>query len=221
MLRNDSFHLIRIEGEPYILPVGQMVADHMRGVKINEPGAFIWESIKEELSDEKLYDRSFKYFEADDDEKCEVKGGVDDFISLLNSRGMILKDEPFDDVIEDDKKESVNDISINAEDINFAADDRSDLIKSVVIADISISFYGDKESLTDKFDAFAVNDYNGKPDIRIEITNDSPESIKGKDIIKDAPVETKECTDRYILRFPESTKIIECHLSKAGDLARF
>ncbi|MBO6089785.1 MAG: hypothetical protein J6P37_05710 [Lachnospiraceae bacterium] len=57
MLRNESFYLKRIADVPYILPTGQMVADHMRGVKINETGAFIWECLKEDLTKEELNEK--------------------------------------------------------------------------------------------------------------------------------------------------------------------
>lgn len=209
MLRNDSFYLKRIADVPYILPVGQMVADHMRGVKINETGVFIWECLKDDISKEELYEKCFKYYEASEDEKEEVKAGCDEFLKYLDSLFMIIKDKTSE---ETDTAEEVKE--------RFSPYKNLDFIKSVGIANIKIGFYGDGSCLTDNFDAFVIKS-DGADDLRLEIVHDTPESLKGKEIVKDAAVETTECADRYILRFPESEKIIECHLSKKGNLARF
>ena len=213
MLRNDSFYLIRIEGEPYILPVGQMVADHMRGVKINETGCFIWDCLKEDLSEEELNNKCFDYFEAEEDDKEEIKEGILEFVALLKSRGMV-REKSFND----DQTETPAKITYA-----FIGTDKNaelDFIKSAEIAGIKISFYGDSEALTDKFDAFAGE--CSDCDLRIEITHDNAEQIDdGISIIKDAPVETKEYADGYILKFPESSMIKECRLNKEGSLARF
>ena len=207
MLRNDSFYLKRIADVPYILPVGQMVADHMRGVKINETGAFIWECLKDDISKEELYEKCFVFYEASDDEKEEVIAGCDEFLKYLDSLAMIIKDKT-----SEESETTVTD--------KFAPYKNLDFIKSVGIANIKIGFYGEGDCLTDKFEAFVIKS-DGADDLRIEIVNDTPDSLSGKEIIKDAAVETTECDDRYILRFPESKKIIECHLSKKGNLARF
>ena len=208
MLRNDSFYLKRIADVPYILPVGQMVADHMRGVKINETGAFIWECLKDNISKEELYEKCFEFYEASEDEKEEVKAGCDEFLKYLDSLAMIIKEKAADDVCTTESRDS------------FLPYKNLDFIKSVGIANIKIGFYGDGECLTDNFDAFVIKS-EGPDDLRIEIVHDTPESLNGKEIIKDAAIETTECADRYVLRFTESERIIECHLSKKGNLARF
>ena len=209
MRRNDSFYLKRIKEIPYILPIGQMVADHMRGIKINETGVFIWECIKEDISREELDEKCFEFYEASEDEKEEIAAGCAEFIKLLDSLGMIIKDT---DSNLPEIKESAQGTFLPYKNLDY--------IKSIGIANIKIGFYGAKECLTDKFDAFTIKS-DGADDLRIEIIHEIPERLEGKEIIKNAAVETTECVDRYILRFPESAKIIECHLSKKGNLARF
>ena len=208
MLRNDSFYLKRIADVPYILPTGQMVADHMRGVKINETGAFIWECLKDDISKEELNEKCCKFYEASEDEKEEIIAGTEEFLKYLDSLSMIIKDKTSEETVTSQETDK------------FAPYKNLDFIKSVGIADIKIGFYGDGGILTDKFDAFAIKS-DGADDLRIETVHDSPESLSGKEIIKDAAVETTECADRYILRFPESARIMECHLSKKGNFARF
>ena len=93
-------------------------------------------------------------------------------------------------------------------------------IKTVEIANIKVGFYGDSECIEDRFDAF-MTESEGADDLRIEITHEAPKTISGKELIVDAAIETTECDDRYVLRFTESEKITECHLSKKGNFARF
>ena len=169
MLRNDSFYLKRIADVPYILPVGQMVADHMRGVKINETGAFIWECLKDDISKEELYEKCFEYYEASDDEKEEVSAGCDEFLKYLISLSMIIKEKA--------SKETGTEVKDK-----FAPYKNLDFIKSVGIANIKIGFYGDGECLTDNFDAFAIKS-DGADDLRIEIVHDTPDNLSGKEII--------------------------------------
>ena len=209
MHRNDSFYLKRIADVPYILPIGQMVADTRRGVKINETGVFIWECLKEDISADELNEKCFEFYEASEDEKEEISFGSGEFIKYLDSFGMIIKD-------------NVSEGTFTAEENidKFVPYKNLDFIKAVGIANIKIGFYGNGDILTEKFDAFIMKS-DGADDLRIEIINEKPQHISGKEIIKDAAVETTECDDRYILRFPESEKIIECHLSKKGNLARF
>ena len=196
MIRNDSFYIKRISGKPYILPVGQMIADRMRGISVNETGEFIWGLLKEDISLEILIKKSAEYFEASGDEIQIIEKDVKTFLKTLSERGMLLESGLV-------KTECAH-------------------IKSVLIAGINIGFYGDKECLTDKFDAFETDDSADNEDLRIEIIHDCiPIWLNGKVIVRNSAINTIECNDRYILQFSESKEIEECHLNKEGTLARF
>ena len=54
MKQNNSFILKEIAGVPYLLPYGQMIADHKRGLKTNATGVYLWNLFAEELSMEEV-----------------------------------------------------------------------------------------------------------------------------------------------------------------------
>ena len=209
MRRNDSFYLKRIANVPYILPTGQMVADLKRGVKINETGEFIWDCLKDDLTREELNEKCFEYFEASDEDKEEIKEGIDEFLKYLESLGMTARNDYINSSV---KSEEAKEKIVPYKNLEY--------IKTVEIANIKVGFYGDSECIEDRFDAF-MTESEGADDLRIEIIHEAPKTLSGKELIVDAAIETTECDDRYVLRFTESDKITECHLSKKGNFARF
>lgn len=54
MKQNDSFLLQELAGVPYLLPYGQMIASHRRGLKTNATGAYLWNLLEEEHSLEEI-----------------------------------------------------------------------------------------------------------------------------------------------------------------------
>lgn len=201
MRRNGAFYLKNISGVSYIIPIGQMAADHMKSVMINAVGELIWNLMSEEISREEIIQKCIVYFEAEGDEKEIIISDVNAFLDQMIQNGMIAE--------------------------SMHPDLGLDLIKCIEIAGINVSFYGDKECLTDGFDAFEKkpdfeNETFEKSGIRIEIVHRIvPMTLNGKTIVRNAPVNTVECEDRYLLDFSESREIMECHLKKDGSLARF
>ncbi len=223
MKRNNSFYIKNIAGKKYIVPYAQMLADRFAGVKINDTGEFIWNLLEKDTEKEELIEKCCEYYEASGDECETVKKDVSEFIKMLFSYGMIINGKMYAE--------------------------KSDFIKRVSIAGIRIGFYGDAECLRDDFDACEItgvneDDKNGKSnlsscetnsdkskacsdkkcgndDLRIEITHSlSPVYENGKQIIRNAVVNTVECEDRYVLNFTESDEIIECQINKEGTLAK-
>lgn len=195
MRRNNEFFLKRIADKTYILPVGQMVADHYKSVLVNSVGEYIWNLLDDDISVSEIKQKCINFFEASKEEESIVCSDIDSFIGELTELGMILE-------------------GMKEKNLEF--------IKNVKIADIVIGFYGDKNCLTDAFDAFETGEKNGKADLRIEFIHDYvPMTLNGKTIIRNAPLEVMECEDRYILNFPESREIVECQMNKEGNLVRF
>lgn len=48
MIQNSDFILKTINGSSYLLPTGQSIADHKRGLKLNDTGIYIWKFLKTE-----------------------------------------------------------------------------------------------------------------------------------------------------------------------------
>ena len=48
MKQNENFLLKELAGVPYLLPYGQMIADHKRGLKTNATGVYLWNLLETE-----------------------------------------------------------------------------------------------------------------------------------------------------------------------------
>ena len=62
MKRNDQFVIEKIENSIYLLPVGQLIADLNKGIKINETCEFVWNQLAEEISFEELIEKCIVRF---------------------------------------------------------------------------------------------------------------------------------------------------------------
>lgn len=90
MKRNNLFVTKRICNSLYLLPVGQMIADFGRGIKMNETALYVWEQLENDISLNDLLARCNSFFEAENDaEKELVKKDVTELLSLFKDRGMI------------------------------------------------------------------------------------------------------------------------------------
>ncbi len=89
MKRNDQFVIEKIENSVYLLPVGQMIADLNKGIKINETCEFVWKQLAEDLSFEKFVGKCIEHFEPQEDEVEQLKQDIGNLIQSLKSRGMI------------------------------------------------------------------------------------------------------------------------------------
>ena len=87
-----------IEGETYILPYGQNIAMHKKGVRLNPTGEFLW-SLMEKTEDYSEILQSFyrHYDAADGKERQMLKKDFDDFLLNLKAHSIIrdLDEEAF------------------------------------------------------------------------------------------------------------------------------
>ena len=89
MKRNDQFVIEKIENSVYLLPVGQMIADLNKGIKINETCEFVWKQLAGEISFEDLIGKCIEHFEPQEDEIEHLKQDIGNLIQSLKSRGMM------------------------------------------------------------------------------------------------------------------------------------
>lgn len=110
MKRNELFVVKKIGGSLYLLPVGQMIADWNRGIKINETCLYVWKQLKEDISLDELLKRCEEHFapaidesgiesENDKDGKQEqgknddirnlIRQDITGLVGSLRNRGML------------------------------------------------------------------------------------------------------------------------------------
>lgn len=194
MVRNDSFYIQKIEDSLYLIPTGQMVADMMCGVKINSVGAYIWQLLEKNLTNEEIIDCVVVNFDISEEKKREVSEDINAFLENLFRLGMVYE-------IEMKTREEA-------------------YIKNVRIAGIDIAFYGDDACFPEGLEDFITYD-DCKEDLRIELSHKFSLTRNGKVLIRNSTLCVMELDDSYILSFPQTEQIRECELKKDGRLARF
>lgn len=91
--KNVNYVLHRLVDVPYLLPYGQCIADHKKGIKINETGVVIWNLLDERMSRQELLARFLSYYDAPQELHLEMQKDMEDFVRLLLSYGILLDDE--------------------------------------------------------------------------------------------------------------------------------
>ncbi len=78
-----------IAGVPYLLPFGQKIADHGRGLRVNETSAFLWELLEEERTFEELLELFVREYKAEDGGVPELERDLRTFLDGLRRRGLL------------------------------------------------------------------------------------------------------------------------------------
>jgi hypothetical protein len=81
-----------IENVPYLLPFGQNIADHKRGIRLNETGAFLWNTMETIHTKEGLVEALTNHYEIPKDK--ELSDDIESFLEQLQSYGMIVREKP-------------------------------------------------------------------------------------------------------------------------------
>lgn len=89
MRRSKVFALFTISDVPYLLPFGQGIADLKRGVQINDTGAYLWELLEEDHTEEELLPLYAAHYEVPDSGLQELKTDLHQFLHMLDYYGML------------------------------------------------------------------------------------------------------------------------------------
>ena len=92
MKRNPFFLLREINGQAFLLPFGQGIASHLRGVKINESGVFLWNALEKDLTKNELLSLFAEHYEASEEDLSELSADLDICLDMLIKNGSILPD---------------------------------------------------------------------------------------------------------------------------------
>ena len=197
MKRTPGYLLQNIAGTDYLQPYGQLIADHRRGVAINETGRRVWELLERELSRDELCREYLKDVETGGVPESELVRDLDQFLDLLVSWGLI----------EDD----VHDRPQVQETCAY-----------IGIAGLTLSFYGPPELIDGSF----LKNFRVPPqahaDQRIRVLWGPPDPrTNGKILVRDSELIVCERETDYLLLFPTFPQIREVSLSKDGADATF
>jgi len=199
--QNPNYILREIHNIPYLLPIGQMVAEHRKGVQLNETGAYLWSLLSTERSMEELFDQCARRFEVPDSEVPEMRSHICQFTEALIQKGFLLTASSF--------------IATGAP-----------LYKCINIAGLSIALHGPEAAFSDKFDMFSVQtnlpvqpaELPGKS---VEVYPHSPyKTENGRMLLRSDELCVMEYENKFILFFPTMKQVKEVHIDKNASSAK-
>ncbi len=89
MRRSKFFSLFTISGVPYLLPFGQGIADLKRGVQINGTGAYLWELLEQDRTEEELFSLFAGHYELSEPELPQARADLKQFLLLLERHDIL------------------------------------------------------------------------------------------------------------------------------------
>lgn len=196
MRQNTCYMLTEIAGVPYLLPVGQMIADQRRGIRINETGAYLWTLLAQDRTVEELTRLCAAHYHAAEESLPQLRADIEEFVSDLTDRGILLSSRP-------------RQISEETP------------CKYVRIAGLICALYGPPAAFSKEWDTFVCEPAQ-TPDQTIRVLLRTPKFHEnGMTLIRSEEFIVMEKPDKYILLFPSSTRIAEAHLTKDGSECTF
>lgn len=220
MKQNSNFILKEIAGVPYLLPYGQMIADHQRGLKTNATGVYLWNLLAKELSLDEIIAESSAYYEVSEEELPEFKEEISKFVKQLKNYGILEETEtPASGYavtkLETSREKSVKDTS-GIIDTNVCQ-------KQIFIGGILLTYSGPAEAFPPEFSDFLTEKAEAtqiKDNQTIVLHSELPaEAPSGRVLLHNAELNIIEQENYYLLHFPMAKKHLEIHLSKDGHTA--
>lgn len=189
MRQNTNYVLRRINKIPYLLPIGQLIAEHRKGVRLNQTGVYLWKLLSKERTLEDLLALCAEHYQASAAELETMRRDIQQFVDSLMNKGLLLVDKP-----------------------HFTT--RAPFYKCINIAGLSCTLYGPKEAFSEKLDLFTCPDTTTPAQI-VELCPYRPfPSENGKLLLRSFELSVMECDNKFILFFPTMKQVEEVHISK-------
>lgn len=191
-----GYVLRTIEGTPYLLPCGQMIADRRRTVILNETGAFLWNTMQElgEAEDTQLAKRLAEAYQIEEAAQPALLQDVQELLDQLVQMGIAAKElQP----------------------------QQSGAAFTMTIAGLTVRIAADEQYIPASFRAFSSNPSAGTPDLQIELMMHSAASHGcGQVLFQTKELSVFELPDRYLIQFPNAQALSEAHLTRDGRYVR-
>lgn len=195
---NPYFLLKEIDGESYLLPFGQALAENKRGLQLNESGLILWNALSGATSEKDLVEALSKYYDVDDEDIDDIKNDVHEFIELLSS----------------------SEYNILLE--NYFPKYTLPLHRYLCIADLTLRLEGPGELFHEYFNDFSIleDDLGGQVDLTISAIRGEPAVLPtGESILINSELSVLDCGDFYHIRLLPNKQLKTMYLKKDGSHA--
>lgn len=193
MKLTDGFALQNIDNVPYLLPYGQRIAEQRRGMRLNESGVFLWNSLPGAADRDELLTTFSNHYEASPEELPELKRDMDAFLDELCAWGMLEEENP-----------------------------PSDVCHTLYMGGMFVHLFVPPQLDIIPFSPFTAQKH-GNPDMIIQVipeTGPGVSSVGGTLLVCTNELCVMELETEYIIRLPLAAQITECRIRKDGTMAR-
>lgn len=188
MKRNDQYVLKELNGIPYLLPYGQTQADHKRGSRLNETGAFLWNLLEQEHNREELIAACAEYYGTAQKDLPSLAADIDQFLENLNVMGYLT--------------ESAYNPSIKMESGKY-----------IKAGNLILKLEGTSEALSECFTDFLCEDAKTADQTIVIHTYSPSRHVNGILLLRNDELTIIDAGSKYVLLFPNKVHIKEIHLS--------
>ena len=221
MKQYSSFLLKEIAGVPYLLPYGQMIANHRRGLKTNATGVYLWNLLAEELSIEEVLSKSAAYYEISAEDLPEFEKDITLFVEQLKNHGVLVdsadsaSDYPFT------KLKTSREEALESADESCLATPATPCEHLLTIGGLNIKLTTPEDAFPPDFADFVVENQNTeKTHLSITLHPTLPTNEpSGRVLLQNIELNIIDQGDRYLLHFPQAKSHLEIHLAKDGSVA--
>ncbi len=199
MQQNPNYTLVCLADTAFLLPYGQLIASHKRGIQLNETGTVIWNLLKNPMDLPTLVELTAHEFGIPQSEREDFQKDIEHFVSELSALEILI-DTPAPD---------------------------EPAFCYLQIAGLTLKLCGPQEAFSKEFDLFKVPQSeeimaDADTDQIISVTEEAPPLREnGQYLLRNPQLCIYETLNHYILLFPLSKQILEAHLGKDGRRAVF
>ncbi len=211
MRKNPDFELITIENVNYLLPSGQAICDHKRGIKINETGALIWNLADNAKTGEELIKACLDEMEISDEDAEQAGNDIGEYIDSLIQAGIFYEDDA------DNETQSGSVILDSPAEIKMYAAKPLRL----EIAGIKINLFCDRADLDPKLLSFksgSGNNYDSPDQTICVIYSVPPAGGLKAPLICGNDMRIFDYENGYIISYDEYSPVKEVHMSNDGSM---
>ena len=207
MYKNPYFKLINISGSEYLLPFGQAISDHKRGIKISRSGADLWNILEDYSSEDNLIKAFISKENIPESEEGQVIHDIGYFLDHLKELGIISDNAPQAPVA------SIRPAWDSFDEVFKKSEIRGDAFNAL-IAGICLNLSFDPALIDAKFASFKTNDTTGY-DIRIRTTEKDTTVSEQETILVDAGEMTISESARFnIIRYKKNSAVKSMFIRK-------
>lgn len=187
----EGYVLRNIRGTHYILPIGQNIALHKRGIQLNDTGVFLWNALKQGTIKEDLLPLLVRHYKTDASDIPALQSDIDTFIEQLSSLNLLSEEaEP------------------SACDHYFK------------IGDITIGYHGPNTLLYPSLLDFSCNADSADQHWTIETPPPFPLQT-GEVLIRTPEIEICQSSNYYMISYFHDAQLIKTRISLDGTRACF